>query len=198
MLRVNSFSITVFVYLDLHALLSLLHSSFSSHLFIHRFHYVHTPWESVLFTYIVSCIQRYCHIRSPPLALHTSTLSLPLIIISSVPFYCHFHSHWTCPCGACTGMVKAHTGTGLLILCLYRPCMGMVRVSLPSRIWFFFFRLNGKPLLLSWLDIEHFVVCVYFQIHRYQTASEFGEPIALFSKDTIFVWSKQQEVTLSK
>ena len=130
-IRLSSFSYTsvfaAFVFLSLS--------------FIHHFHHVHSPWGSVLFTYIVSCIQRYCHIRSPPSALNTSTLSLPLIIISSVHFYCHLHSHWTCPCGACTGMVKARTGTGLLILCLYRPCVGMVMVSMPSRVCLFcFFR----------------------------------------------------------
>ena len=136
-LRVNTFVVTVFVSLHFHTLLFSLHSSFSSLSCIHHFHRVHSPWESVLFTYIVSCIQRYCHIRSPPSVLYTSTLSLPLII-STVHLYCHLHSHWTCPCGACTGMVKASTGTGLLILCLHRPCMGMVRVSLPSRVCFGF------------------------------------------------------------
>ena len=185
MLRANTFIVIVFVSLHFHTLLYSLQSSFSSLSFIHHFHHVHSPWESVLFTYSVSCSQRYCHIRSPPSALHTSSLSLPLFIISSVHFYCHLHSHSTCPYGACTGMVKARTGTGLLILCLYRPCNGMVRVSLPSRVCFFVVvvvneGLNGKPLLLSWCDIEHFVVCVYFPTHCYQTASEFGEHIALF------------------
>ena len=50
--------------------------------------------ESVLFTFIVSCMQRYRHIRSPPSSLHSSTLSLPLIFISSVHFYCHLHSFY--------------------------------------------------------------------------------------------------------
>ena len=170
----------IFIHFCLHYI-HLSHHSDSSTIFIT----FTSPSESVLFTYIVSCIQRYCHIRSPPSALHTSTLLFPLVIISSVHFYCHLHCHWTCPCGACTGMVKARTGTGLLMLCLYQPCMGMVRVPLPS--WFFFFvlfivneGLNGKPLLLSWRHIEHFVVCVYFPTHRYQTASEFREHIALF------------------
>ena len=136
------------------------------------FHHVHSPWKV-----------RYCHIRSHPSALHSSALSLPLIIISSVHFYCHLHSHSTCPCGACTGTEKARTGTGLL--CLYRPCMGMVKVSLPSRVCFFVLLfvnegLNGKLLLLSWRHIEDFVVCVYFPTHRYQSASEFREHIALF------------------
>ena len=110
-LRVNTFIVTVFVSLHVHTLLFSLHSSFSSLSSIQRFHHVHSPWQSILFTYIVSCIQRYCHIRSPPSALHTSTLSLPLVIISSVHFYCHLHSHSTCPWGACTGMVKARTGS---------------------------------------------------------------------------------------
>ena len=185
MLRVNPFIVTVFASLQFHKLLSSRHFSFSSLSFIHHFHHVHSPWQSVLFTYIVRCIQRYCHIRSPPSALNTSTLLLPLIIISSVHFYCHLHSHWTCPCGACTGMVKARTGTGLLIFCLYRPCVGMVRVSQPSRVCFVVVvvvneGLNRKPLLLSWRHIENFVVCVYFPTHCYQTASEFGEHIAPF------------------
>ena len=47
---------------------------------------------SVLYTYIVSCMQRYRHIRSPPSTLHSSTLSLPLIFIIFVQFYCHLHS----------------------------------------------------------------------------------------------------------
>ena len=48
--------------------------------------------ESVLFTSIVSCMQRHHHIRSPLSSLHSSTLSLPLIFISSVHFYCDLHS----------------------------------------------------------------------------------------------------------
>ena len=44
--------------------------------------------ESVLFTSIVSCMQRHQNIRSPPSSLHSSTLSLLLIFISSVHFYC--------------------------------------------------------------------------------------------------------------
>ena len=44
--------------------------------------------ESVLFTSIVSCMQHHQNIRSPPSSLHSSTLSLLLIFISSVHFYC--------------------------------------------------------------------------------------------------------------
>ena len=124
----------MFIHFCFHCI-RLYHHFHSSTVFIT---FTHLESQFFLFTYIVSCIQRYCHIRSPPSALHTSTVSLPLIIISSVHFYCHLHSHSTCPCGACTGMVKAHTGTGLLILCLYRPCMGMIRVSLPLRVSLFF------------------------------------------------------------
>ena len=50
--------------------------------------------EWVLFTFIVSCMQCHRHIRSPPSSLHSSTLSLPLIFISSVRFYCHLHSFY--------------------------------------------------------------------------------------------------------
>ena len=157
-------------------------------------HHFHPSTFSITFTHLDSLF--YSLISSVAFNvivtsahLHTSTLSLPLVIISSVHFYCHLHSHWTCPWGACTGMVKARTGTGLLILCLYRPCMGMVRVSLPSRVCFFIVYfllfvnegLNGKPLLLSWRHIGHFVVWLYFPTHRYQTASAFREHKALFS-----------------
>ena len=190
MLRVNTSIVTAFVSLHFHALPSSLHSPF-----IHPSFSSRSLTLTVSFTYIVSCIQRYCHIRSPPSALHTSTLLFPLIIMSSVHFYCHLHSHWICPCEACTGMVKARTGTGLLILCLYRPCVGMARVSLHSGFALFVCfvfclfvneGLNGKPLLLSWRHIEHFVVCVYFQTHCYQTASEFGDTSHFFSKDTAY------------
>ena len=37
-------------------------------------------------------MQRYRHIRSPLSSLHSSTLSLPLIFISSVHFYCDLQS----------------------------------------------------------------------------------------------------------
>ena len=67
-------------------------SVFTSFAFLITF--IHPPFASrsltlkvsFLFTYIVSYIQRYCHIRSPPSALQTATLSLPLAIISSVHF----------------------------------------------------------------------------------------------------------------
>ena len=171
MLRVNTFIVTVFVSLHFHTLLSSLHSSFSSLSFIHHFHHVHSPWESVLFSYFVSCIQRYSHIRSPPSALHTSTLSLPLIIISSVHFYCHLHSHWTCPYGHGKGSYGhglAHTlpvpalcghGKGVSVCCFVNE------------------GINGKPLLFSLRHTEHFVVCVYFPTHFYQTADLVSEQV---------------------
>jgi len=129
-IRLSSFSYT-FVFTAFVFLIIFIHQPFSSR----------SLTLTVLFTYIVSCIQHYRHIRSPPSALHSWTLSL-LLVFSYVHFYCHLHSHWTCPCGACTGMVKARTGTGLLTLFLYRPCMGMVRVSLLSRVCFCFSGVN--------------------------------------------------------
>ena len=176
MLRVNTFIVTVFGSLHFHTLLShcirLSHHFHSSTIFI-TFTHLESQFYSFISSFAFNVTVTSAHLHG----ISTSTLSLPLIIISSVHFYCHLHSHWTCPCGACAGMVKARTGTGLLILCLYRPCVGMVRVSLlwPVCFFFFFFNegLNGKPLLLSWHQIEHFVVCVYFPSHHYKTASEF-------------------------
>ena len=73
-LRVNTFMVTAFVSLHFHTLCCLHCIHLSHHSFMYHFHHVHSPWESVLFIYIVSSIQCYCNIRSPPPVLHTSTL----------------------------------------------------------------------------------------------------------------------------
>ena len=75
--------------------------------FIHLRHHCQPPFSirlhTVVFTYIVICMQRYRHIRSPPSSLHSSTFhfhwssSLPLTfnVISTLPinrfFRCSVH-----------------------------------------------------------------------------------------------------------
>ena len=186
MLRVNTFMVTAFVSLHFHTLFCLHCIHLSHHFHSCTIFITFTRLESQFYS-LISSVQFNVIVTSAHLHRYSTHRHYHFhwSSFSSVHFYCHLHSHWTCPCGACTGMVKARTGTVLLILCLYRPCMGMERVSLPSRVCFFvlFFVnewLNGKPPLLSWRHIEHFVVCVYFPTHCYQTASEFREHIALF------------------
>ena len=184
MLRVNTFIVTVFVSLHFHTLLSSLHSSFSSLWFIHHFHHVHSPWESVLFNYIVSSVQCYCHIRSPPhIDIITSTdhhFFRSLLLSPPLPL--------NMPVRGLYGHGKGSYGHGLAhtlpVPALYGHGKGVS--ALTGYLFLFYFLLfvneglNGKPLILSWRHTEHFVDCVYFPTHRYQTASAFGEHIALF------------------
>ena len=119
--RLSSFSYT---------LLSSLHSPFPS--------LINPPFSSRSLALRVSFIQLYRQFSS-------MLLSHPL-----TSTHRHYHFHWSSflpftfivtstPIEhARTGMVKARTGTGLLILCLYRLCVGMVRVSALTGLLFCF------------------------------------------------------------
>ena len=153
------------------------HSSTIFITFTHLESQFYSLTSSVAFNVIVTSAHLHLHSTHRHYHFHWSSF-LP-------HFYCHLHSHWTCPCGACTGIVKARTGTGLLILCLYRPCMGMVMVSMPSRVCLFCFvslmkDLRGSHSYSHDVTLNILSSVYIFQTHRYQTASEFREHIALF------------------
>ena len=150
-----------------------------------------------------------------PTALPLGQTGSLLIIISSVHFYCHLHSHWTCPCGACTGMVKASTGTGLLILFLYRPWLGMVRVSLPSRVCFqcvcvcvcvcacacvcvLMKDSIGRHSYCHGVTLNILSSVYIFQHTVTRLLLNLEDTSHFFGMGSIFLWSKQQGVTLTK
>ena len=186
MLRVNTFIVTVFVSLHVHTLLFSLHSSFSSLSFIHRFHHVYSPWQSIFFH-----LNRQLH--STLLSHPLTSIGTPHIDIITSTGHHFFRSllfspplPLNMPVRGLYGHGKGSYGHGLAhtlpVPALYGHGKGVS--ALTGYLFYFLLFVNkgliGKPLLLSWRHIGHFVVCLYFPTHRYQTASAFREHIALF------------------
>ena len=151
---------------------------------------IHPPFSSRSLTFRVSFIHLYRQLHSTLLSHPFTSIGTPHIdIVISIGH--HFFRSLllspplplNMPVRGLYGHGKGSYGHGLAHALPVPALYGHGKGASALTIFLFCFVnevLNGKPLLLSWRHIEHFVVCVYFPTHRYQTASEFREHIALF------------------